>query len=468
MHRFWFSPIALALLLYLPVARAAAQAAVPPIALAPSTLILEGSVTGFDGRPVANARVDVRLQGAPDTITFGDTLSDADGGFALLGLVLEPEHFVVHASAPNMLSDEKPFTIDSAGHASNDTFKLKLGQLQATRDAIKEGYTVVRVYYATDRAPLVGGSVMQYANERAGDHAVSYGMCEVSIPRDHHFAEVEAPSVWRLEFHADPEKHMTLQTVRTEPKNRFFQDVAKSVEQSPGKEVFVFVHGYNVGFEGAALRTAQLAYDFGFKGAPIFYSWPSRDMLLGYLDDERTVNDSVANLRQFLEEVANRSGATVIHVIAHSMGNRALLPALAQLAQDRHFHNFAKFHGVVLAAPDVDKNSFINWVGQIKSAKSPVTLYVSGRDQALLASHLLFNSQERAGVGGTHAIVIPGVDTIDVSKVSMDALGHSYYGDNPNVVTDLLMSLQGLPAPRPGLTKVSEGSLAYWMMTPQP
>jgi esterase/lipase superfamily enzyme len=367
-----------------------------------------------------------------------------------------------------MRSDEKPFSIDAAGHASADTFSLQLGPLQATRDAIKEGYAIVRVYYATDRAPLIGGSVVQYANERAGNNVVSYGMCEVSIPRNHRFAEVEAPSVWRLEFHSDPEKHMTLQTVRTEPIDSYFQDVAKSVEQSPGKEAFIFVHGYNVGFEDAALRTAQLAYDFGFKGAPIFYSWPSRDKLLGYLDDEKTVNDSVANLRQFIEEVANRSGATVIHVIAHSMGNRALLPALAQLAQDRHFKNFAKFHGVVLAAPDVDKNAFINWVGQIKLAKSSVALYVSDRDQALLASRLLFNSQERAGVGGTHAIVIPGMDTIDVSKVSMDALGHSYYGDNPNVVTDLLMSLKGQPAPRPGLTRVSEGSLAYWLMTARP
>lgn len=458
-----------------PAGRAGAQAAADALPAANgAALVLQGTVVGPDGAPVADARVDVRLQGSNDDTTFGDTVTDADGKFALVGLGLAPEHYVVHASAPNLDPAEQPFAIDKAGHATATTFTLNLGTAKKARGGPSEGYTVVKVYYATDRKPATGvggqggGTVLDYAGERAADGAVSYGAVEVSIPPNHRFAERELPSIWRLEFHADPEKHMTLLSVDAEPKDRFFQDVAGSVKSSPGKEAFVFVHGYNVSFQGAAIRTAQLAYDFGFKGAPIFYSWPSRARLIGYEDDEKTVTQSVEDLRQFLEDVANRSGATVIHLIAHSMGNRAFLPAVAELAGDRSFANFRKFQNIVLAAPDVDDDVFTKWVMQIKKANTPVTLYVSDRDQALLISHTFFNSQPRAGQGGSNALVIPGVDTIDVSKVSMDALGHTYYGDNPDVVSDLLAFLKGKTAPRPGLTKVPEGALAYWLMNPPP
>ena len=59
-----------------------------------------------------------------------------------------------------------------------------------------------------------------------------------------------------------------------------------------------------------------------------------------------------------------------------------------------------------------------------------------------------------------------GIDTVDVSKLSMDALGHSYFGDNRTVVSDLLTFLKGKIAPRPGLSKVAMGSLALWQMLP--
>jgi hypothetical protein len=54
------------------------------------------------------------------------------------------------------------------------------------------------------------------------------------------------------------------------------------------------------------------------------------------------------------------------------------------------------------------------------------------------------------------------MDTVDVSLLSTDALGHSYFGDNTNVVHDVLEFLNGRLAPRPGQSKVPLGSLAYW------
>ena len=45
----------------------------------------------------------------------------------------------------------------------------------------------------------------------------------------------------------------------------------------------VFVHGFNTTFDNALFRTAQIAYDLKFDGAPFVYSWPSQGQV-GFQD----------------------------------------------------------------------------------------------------------------------------------------------------------------------------------------
>jgi esterase/lipase superfamily enzyme len=93
----------------------------------------------------------------------------------------------------------------------------------------------------------------------------------------------------------------------------------------------VFIHGYNVSFFEAARRTAQLHWDLGFRGTPAFFSWPSGGSLLDYWADEASSEWAASHLREFLDLLAKRSGAKKIHLIAHSMGNRPLSRALAEI-----------------------------------------------------------------------------------------------------------------------------------------
>jgi esterase/lipase superfamily enzyme len=428
----------------------------------PAPRVVQGTVVGPTDLPVAGARVDLR--DADDNI-LADTLSDVDGRFAIFDLRLPAGSYLLHASQVGYAADEKSFKV-GADTQPELTFSLKMKAAPKER-GISSRYTVVKVFYATDRKQAVGEQTVRYLGVKSDKGTLAYGSCEVSIPETHTFAQLERPSVWRFEFHADPDKHVTLQSVMPEAHDRFFRDISSSVAVSSGKEAFVFVHGYNVSFEDAATRTAQLAYDFGFKGAPILYSWPSRASLFGYLDDEKSVAETVGNLKQFLQDVAESSGARVVHLIAHSMGNRALLPAVSQLAADPHFKHIDQFHTIISAAPDVDRDVFISMMQQILlPAKSSVALYVSQHDQALAASHALFHAQPRAGEGGSQSVVIPGMDTIDVSEISMDALGHSYYGDSRSVVTDLLEFFSGKRPPRPGLTRGSVSSTGYWLLRP--
>ncbi|HTB97298.1 MAG TPA: alpha/beta hydrolase [Terracidiphilus sp.] len=429
-----------------------------------SEVTIQGTVQASDATPLLGARVDLRSGTSSDDVVM-DTHTDIDGKFAILSIPLAPGQYILHVAAIGFESTEKAVDLRHAASTASLNFVFTLRPAPKERGAASP-YTKVRVFYATDRQAVSNQNTTQFLGIAAQNGALAYGACDVSIPESHTLAALERPSIWKLEFHADPEKNIVLQKVTPEPKDLFLKDVAATVSGSPGKEAFVFVHGYNVSFEDAAVRTAQLTYDFGFKGAPIFYSWPSKGSLLGYLADEISVAQTTAHLRQFLQDVANTSGATTVHLIAHSMGNRALLTAVAQLASDNNFTNFNKFSSFVLAAPDVDRDEFTRLVSQIQKPRRKFTLYVSAHDQALEASYLLFHREMRAGEGGSNAIVLPGLDTVDVSQLSSDALGHSYYGDNPSVVQDLLKFLKGQLAPRPSLSRVPLGSLAYWQLLP--
>lgn len=300
-----------------------------------------------------------------------------------------------------------------------------------------------------------------YGNDRG---EVQVGTCEVSIPKYHEVGVVERPSIFRLEFSEDPRKHVVLLDVQQETPDEFYSALKAKVAASPRDEAFVFVHGYNVTFEDAARRTAQLAYDLKFEGAPIFFSWPSQGGLLQYAVDETNVAWAVPHLKEFLVSVARRSGAGSIHLIAHSMGNRALTSALLAVAADMK-DEAPLFREVVLTAPDIDADVFRRDIAPFltRSARR-VTLYASSNDEALALSKRL-HGYARAGDSGSQLVVVQGIDTIDVSNVDTSLVGHSYYGSNDTVLADLFYVLTD-PQPaaqRRWLEAVPFGQSVYWV-----
>ena len=75
-----------------------------------------------------------------------------------------------------------------------------------------------------------------------------------------------------------------------------------------------------------------------------------------------------------------------------------------------------------------------------------MTLYASSHDEALKASKKL-HEFPRAGEAGKSLLVVKGIDTIDVSTVDSSLLGHSYFGDNTSVISDIQpFAHAGLPS----------------------
>ena len=301
---------------------------------------------------------------------------------------------------------------------------------------------------------------VSYGAERG---KLELGACEVSIPKSHEVGELESPSVLRLEFREDPSRHVMLVGVHREPAEQFFANLRDCVGRSSQKSAFVFVHGYNVTFEDAARRTAQIAYDLKFDGAPIFFSWPSQGEILQYAVDETNVTWTAPHLLQFLTDIAERSGAERIHLIAHSMGNRALTSVLRDLSLT-HKSSKPMFNEVVLTAPDIDAEVFINDIAAVVKTAERVTLYASSNDEALIMSKKV-HGYPRAGDSGSQLVVVPGVDTVDVSAVDTSLLGHNYYGDNSSVLADIFELLHASkPADqRQWLRPQRLGLLRYWV-----
>lgn len=288
---------------------------------------------------------------------------------------------------------------------------------------------------------------------------VELGVCNVSIPPGHKAGELEAPQMLTLQFKQELNKHVVLTQVTPLSKETFFDDLHQTLSDK-GKNILVFVHGYNVSFEDAARRTAQMSFDLKFAGAPVFYSWPSQANWYGYPTDRENIELSVNQIKEFLLDLAHKSGADTINLVAHSMGNVGLTQALKEI------ENTAPepmFNQVVLAAPDIDADIFKERIAPAIANKARhVTLYTSQTDLALIASRY-FNNGKRVGDSTDGVPLFENIETIDATSIDSSLIGHSYYGSNVTVLTDLGNILMNRPASsRDYLQTILSTPHPYW------
>lgn len=329
-----------------------------------------------------------------------------------------------------------------------------------TRKKTYPGYTLQTVYFATDRnvqarAPLRFGAVQA--------EQLSYGSCVVSIPDLHNIGIMETPSIWKFEFRQNPKRHIVLLGAQAMAADHYLAEIRRTVGSSPKRDAFVFVHGFNVSFEDAARRTAQIAFDLHFEGAPIFYSWPSQGKLLPYPADETNAERTQMHLQQFLLDIADKTGAENIYLIGHSMGSRPLTRALAEIAKSGKRID-GQVKELILAAPDIDAVVFKQQIAPfLTQAAQGITLYVSDRDRALIASERL-HRYPRAGQT-RDLVVLAGIDTVDASLVDTDFLGHAYFVQNRTLLTDIAYIFKDhfRAGQRAGLHRVRRtDALVYW------
>jgi len=350
----------------------------------------------------------------------------------------------------------------------------------AAAPAESPDWQIVPVYWGTDRAVQPNAQRLAFGSDRA--RKLQLGMAQITVPKVHEVPNVERPWVVKIPYFdvtiyaqtEDPKKHFTVKEIKALTKEELLAQVRERLKTSAlfKDQALVFVHGYNTSFDNALYRTAQIAYDLDFDGAPFLYSWPSGGAVASYTYDRESAQASEPYLRQFLEMVTKETGAKQVSIIAHSMGNQPVMDVL------RDMRNAAPegvtISQVILAAPDVDADSFSNLAHAIKGLARNVTLYVASNDRALIVSRNFWGSYRAGDVPPAGPLVLPGIDTIDVTAASTDAfaINHSGYAANNKLLSDVAELLRtGLRPPevralKPG--KVTTGAGDYWRYVPAP
>lgn len=321
-----------------------------------------------------------------------------------------------------------------------------------------------RVWFATDRVPLDStGTVTDYSDER--DDEVHFGACDVFIPDDRAVGTIGSP--WWRRLCVGQDDRLKLKRLAELDEDAFWRGVRTQLHlaDTGHQHAVVFIHGYNTSFREAVVRAAQLGVDLNISGAMAIFSWPSVGRMRWYIADEATIEASAIAITQFLVDFAQRADAEAVHLIAHSMGNRALLRAVDTIASDAADRSGKPFNQIILAAPDVDAALFGHLATAYRDVCDRTTLYAASRDRAVGVSAWIHRFP-RAGLLPPITIV-EGVDTVDASRAGLAGVGHSYFCEAGRVLNDIhsLITSGAEPAARFGMRRVlSPSGELYWQL----
>jgi esterase/lipase superfamily enzyme/CheY-like chemotaxis protein len=318
----------------------------------------------------------------------------------------------------------------------------------------------LEIHYATDREPEPRSSGnLVYGSGRA--ERLSYGVCEVSVPPNHHLGALERPSALRLQFRPNPAQHFMQLSNRPVTYSDFASALLPPLSAAkPG--LLLYVPGFNLDFEHSVLLAAQIKMDLVTE--TVLYSWPSAGKVTGFLTDQTTAAWAVSNLSSLLRRLGTVSSKP-FHVWADGLGAHILIAALADLRRGT-----PRFGQIILTRPTVDLAHFERTATLLAGHAERATVYLASND---LLSSTVASLQGRPR-GGAQIDTVPGVDIIDVSdtQASLGSLGA-----NAAVLADIhaVLSQGSGPEHRPGLRRSPTASGAHWSLgdaapsaTPQP
>src|SRR5215510_7829417 len=351
----------------------------------------------------------------------------------------------------------------------------------------------IQVLYVTDRAPEQGRNgqppapdQVQYGHKRS--RSTAFGVAELAIG-DAHLSWEELARESRT---ATRDKKLELSVVSTRElgrfaptppsliifrpggapattppamsaadaatEQRFLEQLQAQLAKTPRKDVYLFIHGFNVGFKDSILTIGELWHFLGREGVPMAYSWPAGEGLLrAYESTNQSALFTIYHLKQTLRLLASSPVVDKVHIIAHSRGTAVATDAARELHLELgctgEESRRLKLGTTVLAAADLDLDAAIerNVTARVGEAVDAVAIYVFKGDKALAFSNVLsggsmrlgdvhtdiFDPEEIAALRATQRLQL-----IDARITKPGSFGHSYFHANPAVSSDLILYLR--------------------------
>lgn len=328
----------------------------------------------------------------------------------------------------------------------------------------------VEVLFATDRVVLKDASIGRplVLSPSGVAEKVSFGRIVVNVPSRRKIGTLKLPSQYLVTSFVPQSDSDVFRVKKIDvfsSEDEFFDALRRHRFADNG--VLLFIHGFNVAFEEAALRTAQLVVDSKFRGIPMMFSWPSAGdgsffsaiNPTVYSTDEETVRLSKHHLKDVIRGSLLKGPVTKLFVVAHSMGSRPTTMALAEILREIGTDFRSRVKEIVLAAADVfpdelEREGIPAILSGSRGPKSTgqsnarVTVYTSDNDWALRVSNWIHGKRQRLGQSSPDIFVFDGFETVDASNVeSKDLFKHSYILNSEQLLRDLYFLIsQGLGA----------------------
>ena len=341
----------------------------------------------------------------------------------------------------------------------------------------------ISVMYITDRVPEADGpDQWEYGSDRS--RSAAFGEAVVQIGDDLSWDELVAASRTRkrsekLELNLTTTRELA-RFAKTPPKliltdeemasraappvdpaqrdaeRRFKEELTERLAQTPRKEVFIYVHGFNNTFEDGILTTGELWHFLGREGVPISYSWPAGvGLLKAYEYTLASTQFTVYHFKQTLRRIASCPAVEKVHIIAHSRGTAVVTEGVRELHLEIRStgdtQQTLKLGTVILAAADIDVDVAIarNATERIGRAIERSALYISDEDEALGLSRWLFGGGRLGDVdfkmfekGEVEALRGSQRTQLIDARVKKRGLGHSYFHADPAVSSDLVLLMR--------------------------
>jgi esterase/lipase superfamily enzyme len=343
--------------------------------------------------------------------------------------------------------------------------------------------TQPEIYYITDRLPTdlnVGG--ITYSSERSP--SMVFGKVKVSYGENSSWAElvessntVNRKTGYKLQITSTnelikfpptplaftiangkivPVKDHVYRTYQNSER-AFTKKLSSLFKISNGNEVVLFIHGFKNDFDDAAYSMADVWHFSGRIGVPIFFTWPAGAKgAFGYFKDRESGEYAIYHLKETLRMIAATPGLKKVHIIAHSRGTDVATTALRELmietrAAGQSMRKKYKIENLILAAPDLDfgvvRQRLI--AEKFGPAFGQINVYMNQNDSALgLAQKLMagerFGRLTAADLDDVDRDIFASVRNVSFIDIEnqKSLVGHSYFKNNPGVLSDIALTLQ--------------------------
>jgi len=264
-----------------------------------------------------------------------------------------------------------------------------------------------------------------------------------------------------------------IQQIRDVQQGGFSQSAMDDLS-APGRNLLVFIHGFDNSFENAVTRAAFNREWFAQSNLPgadatvVAFSWPSLGRLLDlplpwgdYQRDQMMAGQSALHLMTFfanLEPIVRRARAagSRVFLLAHSMGNWALQAAVESWFSHGN-GDVPLFDEAFLAAADERYDSFDfpepGRLSAVHRLAARISIYFSAVDAVLAVSMAINLGAKRLGQDGPHdranTVKFPPaqyrmIDCSGFQDYPFDfASSHQYYRRSPGVGTDIAVIMNG-------------------------